>query len=94
MKLHQQFDVNLKVINYVGREFLLIPPQVVEQLIRSLTQKGYIVLKSSAQHIGIPQSITLIKDITSPRFAVKLSTQAKDDFNAISKALGIGELFE
>lgn len=93
MKLQQQFDLNLKILNDLGRELLAIPPHLIEELISSLTKKGYVVIKSSAYYMGIPQSITIIKDFTGP-FVTQFSSKVKEDFNAVSKVLGIEKLFE
>ena len=68
-------------------------PELVERLIKDLVGKGYIVIHSSARYMGIPQSITVIKDFTGP-FVTQLSTKIQDDFKALSKQLGIGELFK
>ena len=68
-------------------------PLLVEKLVKDLIEKGYVVIKSSAYHMGIPQSITVIKDFTGP-FVTIFSTKVKEDFNAVSTALGIGKLFE
>lgn len=77
----------------MGRELLAIPPYLVEELITDLTKRGYTVLKSSAYYMGIPQSITVIKDFTGP-FVTKFSAKVQHDFNAVSRALGIERLFE
>lgn len=97
MKLHQQFDLNLDVMKITG--FKAIPraineiPILVEKLTKDLLEKGYIVIGSSARYMGVPQSITVVKDFTGP-FATNFSLKIKDDFKAVSRALGIEELFE
>ncbi len=93
MKLHQQFDLNFGIIRALGRDLMTIPPYMIDKLVTDLTEKGYTVFKSSANFMGIPQSITVIKDFTGP-FAARLAAKAKDDFNNISKSLGIENLFE
>ena len=93
MKIHQQFDLNAKTIKSTGRELLTIPPYLVEELVTNLTKKGYMVLMSSANFMGLPQSITVIKDFTGP-FVSKFSAKINGDFNAVSKRLGIENLFE
>ena len=97
MKLHQQFDLNLKALK--PEDFTDIPrtlneiPVLVENLIKDLLEEGYIVIESSARHMGIPQSITVIKDFTGP-FVTKFSTKINEDFNDLSKKLGVEKLFE
>ncbi len=93
MKIHQQFDLNVEITKSAGRDLLTIPPYLVEELVTNLTKKGYMVLMSSANFMGIPQSITVIKDFTGP-FVSKFSAKISDDFNAVSKRLGIDNLFE
>jgi len=93
MRLHQQFDLNLSIMRPLGRELITIPPYLVEELILSLSKRGYQVLKSSAYFMGIPQSITVVNDFTGP-FVSKFSTKIRDDFASISKSLGIENLFE
>ena len=97
MKLHQQFDLNLDIVKI--ENFNDIPkaineiPLLVEKLTKDLLERGYIVIESSAKHMGIPQSIIVIKDFTGP-FVTKFSTKIQNDFNAVSKTLGIEKLFE
>ena len=93
MKLHQQFDLNLKTINDFGRELLAIPPYIIEEMVVNLTKRSYTVIKSSAHYMGIPQSITVIKDFTGP-FVTRFSMKIREDFSDVSKALGIEKLFE
>ncbi len=68
-------------------------PVLVDKLIKDLLERGYIVIESSARHMGIPQSIIVIKDFTGP-FVTKFSTKIQNDFNAVSKKLGVEKLFE
>ena len=97
MKVHQQFDLNLDALKV--KKFNDIPravneaPFLVEKLIKNLLEEGYIVIESSARYMGIPQSITVVKDFTGP-FVTIFSTKIKEDFNDVSKALGIDKLFE
>lgn len=88
MKVHQQFDLNLRGMPKANEI-----PFLVEKLTKDLIEKGYIVIESSSRYMGIPQSITVIKDFTGP-FVIKFSSKAKEDFNAVSRALGIDRLFE
>lgn len=92
MRIHQQFDLDLSRITPLGRELLAIPPYIVENLVRSLSRKGYVVLKSSAYYMGIPQSITVVKEFTGP-FVTKFSSKIKEDFDTVSKGLKIEKLF-
>lgn len=97
MKLHQQFDLNtnalkLEKFNDIPKKINEIPI-LVEKLIKDLLEEGYIVIESSARHMGIPKTITVIKDFTGP-FATIFSTKINNDFNALCKALGIEKLFE
>lgn len=97
MKLHQQFDLNWKTlkIGNIGD----IPsamnelPFLVEKLIKDLLQEGYIVIESSARFMGVPKSITVIKDFSGP-FVARFSAKIQHDFNALSRTLGIEKLFE
>jgi hypothetical protein len=97
MKLHQQFDLNIDAIRV--KNFNDIPkavneiPVLVEKLIKDLIEKGYIVIESSAKFRGVPQSITIIKDFAGP-FVSHFSAKTKEDFNAVSRDLGIERLFE
>lgn len=92
MRIHQQFDLDLSSIRPLGRELLAIPPYIVENLIKNLSKRGYTVLKSSAYYMGIPQSITVVKEFTGP-FVSKFSSKMKEDFEAVSKSLKIEKLF-
>ena len=97
MKLHQQFDLNLKAlkignINDIPKAVNEIPV-LVENLIKNLLEEGYIVIESSARYMGIPKSITIVKDFTGP-FVTKFSAKIQNDFNELSKAIGIDRLFE
>ena len=95
MKLHQQFDLNINALKNLSgiskkiNEF----PSLVEKLTKDLIENGYTVIKSAAYDMGVPQSITIIKEFTGP-FATLFSTKIRNDFNAVSKALGIEKLFE
>ena len=97
MKLHQQFDLNfnaLKIDNFKDIPKALNEiPVLVEKLIKDLLEEGYIVVESSARYMGIPKSITVVKDFTGP-FVTKFSAKVQNDFNALSKAVGIEKLFE
>ena len=97
MKLHQQFDVNIdslnvKNFNNISRVINKIP-DLVENLIEELLEKGYFVIRDGSNQIGIPKSITLVKDFSGP-FVTNFSLKMKEDFNSVSKALGIEKLFE
>ena len=70
-----------------------MPPYTIEELVSNLSKKGYTVLKSSAYHTGIPQIITIVKEFTGP-FVSQFTNKIKDDFDAVSKKLGIREMFE
>ncbi len=97
MKVHHQFDLNLSFLRQ--RNFSGISKNInensiqIEKLIQALIGRGYMVIESSPRYMGIPQSITIIKDLTGP-FVVRLSSKVQDDFKAISSALGIEKLFE
>lgn len=97
MKLHQQFDLNLGILSV--EKVSNIPsamgkaPVLVDRLVRKLAEKGYIVIESSIRYMGVPQSITVIKDFTGP-FASLFSSKMRNDFRDISRALGIGKLFD
>jgi len=97
MRLHTQFDLNLDILK-IGN-FNDIPkkineiPTLVEKLTTKLIEKGYSVVKEGAYFAGVPQSITVIKDFTGP-FATQFSTKINEDFNVVSKDLGIKNLFE
>ena len=97
MRILQQFDLNLNVLkienfNDIPKKINEIPASV-EKLTKDLIRKGYSVAKSSAYYMGVPQSITVIKDFTGP-FVTQFSEKTREDFNAVSKALGIDKLFE
>ena len=93
MRLHHQFDLNTNNLNQFGRDLLTIPPYLIEELVSSLSKNGYTVLKSSAYYMGIPQSITVVKEFTGP-FASQFANKIRNDFDNVSKKLGIRELFE
>lgn len=97
MKLHQQFDLNLKALkpenlNDIPRAINELPV-LVENLIKDLLKEGYIVIESSARYMGVPKSITIIKDFTGP-FVIRFSSKIREDFNSVSKKLGVEKLFE
>ncbi len=100
MKLHQQFDLNLEKSSALKVDNLNdIPkaineiPILVETLIKHLLEKGYVVIREGAYFTGLPRSITVIKEFTGP-FVTKFSSKIKEDFDNISKGLGIDKLFE
>lgn len=93
MRLHQQFELNLEDNKTEGSQILAIHPSVIEELVANLTRKGYSVLKSTTHYMGIPQSITVIKDFTGP-FTILFSAKLKEDFDSITKKLGIERLFQ
>ena len=92
MRLHEEFDINLRTLEGLNKGSLKIYRSHVEELVRNLTKKGYCVGKSSLCYLGIPQSISVIKEFTGP-FVTHFSMKIKNDFQAISKALRIEELF-
>lgn len=97
MKIHQQFDLNLKA--FKPENFNDIPrvinemPALVENLVKNLLEQGYVVIESSAKYMGIPKTITVIKDFTGP-FATIFSKKINDEFNDLSRKLGMEKLFE
>ena len=93
MRLHHQFDLNINNTELFGRELLVTPPSIIEELTVNLSKKGYTVLKSSAYYMGIPQSITVVKEFTGP-FVSQFANKIRNDFENVSKKLGIRELFE
>ncbi len=97
MKLHQQFDLNLNALKIDNlkdiHKAINDVPVLVKKLIKDLLEEGYIVIESSARHMGVPQSITVIKDFTGP-FVTKFSAKVQNDFNSLSKTIGIEKLFE
>ena len=93
MRLHQQFDINTRNLAVLGRDILAIHPYAIEELITSLSKRGYTVLKSSSYYMGIPQSLTIIKEFTGP-FASLFANKIREDFDNVSKKLGIREMFE
>ena len=95
--MHQQFDLNLDALKIdsvkdIPKKINEIPV-LVEKLIKDLLEEGYLVIESSARFMGIPQNITVIKDFSGP-FVAKFSAKVQEDFNAVSRALGIERLFE
>ncbi|MBI2659049.1 hypothetical protein HYX05_03040 [Candidatus Woesearchaeota archaeon] len=94
MKLYQQFDLNLNALKIGSIPNIINEiPVLVEKLVKDLLEDGYIVIESSARHMGIPRSITVVKDFTGP-FVTKFSAKVRNDFDAVSKAIGIERLFE
>lgn len=97
MKLHQQFDLNLKALK--PESFNDLPrainkaPILVEKLTKNLLEQGYIVIESSARYMGIPKTITIIKDFTGP-FTTMFSSKINEEFNTLSRKLGMEKLFE
>ena len=67
-------------------------PSLVDKLIKQLLKEGYIVVESPIRFMGIPQSITIIRNFTGP-FATHFSMKLKEDFDAVSRAIGIEKLF-
>ena len=94
MKLHQQFDLNVKKFS-IGKlpEKATRVPELIEQLVKNLVEEGYIVIMSSAKFMGIPKTITVVKDFTGP-MVTYVSTKINDDFNSMSEHLGIRKLFD
>lgn len=94
MKIYQQFDLNFNALKPrdIPRAINKIP-LLVESLIKDLLERGYMVIESSAKFMGIPKSITVIKDFTGP-FVTQFSIKTKEDFTAISRKLGLERLFE
>ncbi|MBS3105122.1 hypothetical protein J4234_02600 [Candidatus Woesearchaeota archaeon] len=99
MKLYRQFDLNLNALNVGAFRDINMPkaineiPALVEKLIKDLLKDGYIVIESSAHHMGIPRSITVVRDFTGP-FATKFSAKIQHDFNTLSNRIGVERLFE
>lgn len=97
MKLHQQFDLNLMALkpeNFNGLpRSINTASELVERLVKSLLEQGYVVIESSAKHMGIPNSITVVKDFTGP-FATLFSSRINEEFSKLSKSIGIERLFE
>ena len=97
MKLHQQFDLNIREIkpgnlNGIPRAMNEMPG-LVENLIKDLLKRGYMVIQEGVGFLGVPRRITVIKEFTGP-FVTHFSIKAKEDFKAVSRALGIEKLFE
>ena len=97
MKLHQQFDLNLRALK--PESFNDIPrainelPALVEKLTRNLLEQGYIVIESSVKYMGVPRTITVIKDFSGP-FATMFSSKINEEFSNLSRKLGMEKLFE
>ena len=58
-----------------------------------LLEKVYFVIQEGVNSVGVPRRITLIKEFSGP-FVTHFSMKAREDFKAISRALGIEKLFE
>lgn len=93
MRLHHQFDLNMGAVKAFGKDMLALPPYLIEELMAKLSKEGYTVLKSSAYFMGIPQSITIVKEFSGP-FVSQFANKIRNDFENVSKKLGIRELFE
>lgn len=97
MKIHQQFDLNLRALK--PESFNDLPriinemPALVERLVKTLLEHGYVVIESSAKYMGVPKTITVIKDFTGP-FATMFSSKINDDFKTHSRKLGMERFFE
>ena len=92
MRLYEEFEINLRILEGLNKGSLEIYRSHVEELVKNLAKKGYLVGKPSLCYLRIPQSIFVIKEFTGP-FVTHFSTKIKNDFQAISKALRIEELF-
>ena len=93
MRLHHQFDLNLGTVNVLRRDFFSLPPFVIEELVTTLAKKGYTVIKSSSDYLGIPKSIIVAKEFTGP-FVSHFSNKIREDFSTVTGKLGIEKLFE
>ena len=97
MKLHQQFDLNVRALK--PRNLDDIPRTankislLIEKLTKDLLQKGYIIVQEGMSSLGIPKRITVIKEFSGP-FVTHFSIKTKEDFKAVSRSLGIEKLFE
>ncbi|MBI3027171.1 hypothetical protein HYY70_03585 [Candidatus Woesearchaeota archaeon] len=92
MRIHQQFDLKIDKFNEIHK-VISEAPSLVEKLTKELIGQGYQVIMEGANQIGLPRSIIVIKEFTGP-FATLFSTKIRNDFNAVSKALGIERVFE
>ncbi|HLC60073.1 MAG TPA: hypothetical protein VJJ52_01445 [Candidatus Nanoarchaeia archaeon] len=92
MKLHEEFDLNVGEMKTIVRDYMVIPPHLIEELLTNLKQKGYIVLKSTIDFMGVPKRITLIKKFKGP-FVTMFSAKMKQDFIDETKNLRIEGLF-
>ena len=94
MKVHQQFDLDLRKFD-LGKlpQKAAEVPELIEQLVKSLVEEGYIVIMSSVKYMGIPKTITVVKDFTGP-MVTYVSTKINDDFNSLAENLGIRKLFD
>ncbi len=92
MRLYEEFDLNLSEMKRIGRDFMVIPPHLIEELVNHLKEKGYTVLKSTMDFMGVPKSITIVKNFKGP-FATMFSAKMKEDFINETRSLGMEELF-
>ena len=97
MKLQQQFALNLRALkpeklNRLPRAVNEVPV-LVEKMIKNLLEQGFVVIESSARYMGIPKTITVIRDFTGP-FATMFSSKINEEFSNLSKRLGLERLFE
>ena len=92
MRVYQQFDLDMGLVRKLVKEGL-IAPQKIEDLLISLSRKGYTVLKSTANFMGIPRSLTIVKDATAS-VGSTIATKVRDDFLKIASQLGVERLFE
>ena len=92
MKVHQQFDLNDRMLHSMRRDGFSIAPHKFEEFIALLSRKGYTIIKSSSYVMGIPQSITLIKE-TTELIAGNIASKIREDFKAVSERTGIGSIF-
>ena len=93
MRLHHQFDLDTENVKRLGRDLFTLPPYILDELVTTLKKRGYTVLKSSVDFMGIPKSITVVKEFTGP-FVTMFSAKMKEDFDSITKKLGIERLFQ
>jgi hypothetical protein len=91
MKVHRQFDLDIRALKSLNRDGSGIP-QKIEEFLISLSKKGYTVLNSSSYVMGIPQSITLIKEVTGS-IGSAIAMTIKEDFDAVSEKAGVRKMF-
>ena len=91
MKVHQQFDLDVSALKKAAKESSAVS-QKIEELLFSLSKKGYTVLKSSSYVMGIPQSITIIKEATGS-IASAITSSIKEDFDSVSERSGMQKVF-